>query len=751
MNDRVLKHGVRPGMRLRGPLLRWAATMIFVLAGHGAPARPVLAVGGEFSCAPDSGSATISGTVTTSTAAPANNVQVSAYTVYGFRGGYDYTDATGAYQITGLIGGPYILEFRPSSGADMAEWSGNQTGPTTAATVTVLTAGSTTGINAQLDAGARIRGLVTGNGGAGLSSVRVDVFNASGQQVAGGYTDATGVYTTSPGLPSGAYRLSYNQAYGYASEYYTNAPDLSTATALTLTAPALLDGIDAQLEVGGSITGVVTSAATGLPLPSISVYASGNAGYAYDYTDSNGEYALVGLGSGTYSVSASPTFDENLVAPSQTAIVASPAATTGVNFSMAAGGTITGQVTGPGGTPLDNVSVYIGGQDVDFGNYFPTDATGTYTATALPSGHYLVAFRPNDTYVPEAYNDHVQESDLYDFVTVTAPDVVGGINAELAPGGRIGGRVADAVGDPIEGLFVEILDLQGGRVETDFTDAAGNYETPATLAPGAYKVIFNADDRNTSCGFVSEYYGDVRAFETAATVTVGAGAAVTGIDGTLERGSIVFGHVTAEDTGAPITYGGVQFRSLSGALQSGGSLTFMGGYHSEALPSGAYTVRFHDNGRNGYIDEYYNNALSTASAEPITVTAPDDLYDVDAALARGGVVSGHVTVAGTGLPFTAGYIEVIDASGEVVGYGDLEADGAYTVMEGLASGNYRVAVVPYEGEGEGGGGMSPFIPSFYRGTTLPAASLWVPVAAPDTVAGIDIAILNGAFLPHIRR
>ena len=108
-------------------------------------------------------------------------------------------------------------------------------------------------------------------------------------------------------------------------------------------------------------------------------------------------------------------------------------------------------------------------------------------------------------------------------------------------------------------------------------------------------------------------------------------------------------------------------------------------------------------------------------------------------------------MAGTGLPFTAGYIEVIDASGEVVGYGDLEADGAYTVMEGLASGNYRVAVVPYEGEGEGGGGMSPFIPSFYRGTTLPAASLWVPVAAPDTVAGIDIAILNGAFLPHIRR
>lgn len=750
MNNRAIGHDARQRLLSRWPLLRLAATVCVVLSGLGVPAQPALAAGGDVSCAPDSGSASISGTVTTSAAAPANNVQVTAYTVYGFRGGYDYTDVSGAYQITGLIGGPYILEFRPPSGSDTTEWSGDQPGPTTATTVTVLTAGSTTGINAQLNPGARIRGQVTGTGGAGLSSVRVDVYNASGQAVASAYSDATGVYTTSPGLPSGPYRLLYSQAYGYANEYYNNAHDLNTATAVTLTAPTLASGIDAQLEPGGTITGVVTSAATGLPLQSIQVSASGTAGYAYDYTDSNGQYTLVGLGDGSYSMSASSIFGANLIAPQQTATVTAPTATTNVNFSMSAGGTLSGQVTDLGGAPLENITVYVGGRDVDFGDYFSTDAAGVYTATALPTGTYFVLFRPSDTYVPEAYNDHVLEADTYDYVPVTAPAVVSGIDAELAPGSRISGTVTDgATGDPIEGVFVEILDLHGGRVETDFTDAAGHYETPATLSAGTYKVIFNADDRNVSCAFVSEFYGDARTLESAAPVTVDADTTVAGVDGALERGSIIFGHVTAEDTGAPITYGGVQFRSPSGKLESGGSLTFLGGYHSEALPNGTYTARFHDNGQGGYVDEYYNNVLSAASAQLITVTAPDDLYNIDAALARGGLVSGHVTVASTGLPFTAGYIEVIDSTGAVVGYGDLNADGSYTVTEGLAAGNYRVAVVPYEGEG--GGVPSPFIPSFYRGTPLPAASLWVPVTAPVTVADIDIAILNGAFLPHITR
>jgi hypothetical protein len=46
---------------------------------------------------------------------PVKTVLVTAYTSYGDRGGYAYTDASGVYQITGLIGGSYILKFEPQS------------------------------------------------------------------------------------------------------------------------------------------------------------------------------------------------------------------------------------------------------------------------------------------------------------------------------------------------------------------------------------------------------------------------------------------------------------------------------------------------------------------------------------------------------------------------------------------------------------------------------------------------------------
>ncbi len=124
----------------RDHVLRLTVAAMLVVGGQTMWAQPAIAAASEASCAPDSGSASISGTVTTSSATPSNGVIVTAYTEYGDRGGYDYTDPSGAYQITGLIGGPYILEFRPQSGSDVTEWSGDQPGPTTAATVTVLTA-----------------------------------------------------------------------------------------------------------------------------------------------------------------------------------------------------------------------------------------------------------------------------------------------------------------------------------------------------------------------------------------------------------------------------------------------------------------------------------------------------------------------------------------------------------------------------------------------------------------------------------
>src|SRR5262245_37429466 len=150
------------------------------------------------SCAPDSGSGSISGTVTASGGTPLNNVDIVAYTPYGDRGGYASTNASGNYTINGLIGGSYLVQFKPRGGDNASEWYDNQPGPSTATPVTVSEGGATTGINAQLEPGARFSGQVVGEGSGPIQSAQVVVRDSQGEYVAGAYTDAAGNYTTSP-------------------------------------------------------------------------------------------------------------------------------------------------------------------------------------------------------------------------------------------------------------------------------------------------------------------------------------------------------------------------------------------------------------------------------------------------------------------------------------------------------------------------------------------------------------------------
>ncbi len=334
------------------------------LASFAPPSQLVRAAASVATCAPDSGSAMIGGSVTDSGATPLNGVLVTAYTTYGKRGGYAYTNASGVYQITGMIGASYLVQFEPQSGAYNAEWYPNQPTPQLATPVTVPEAGASSAVNAQLELGARVSGNVVGAGGGPLQYVRVSVYNTSGRAVAAASTDAAGNYSTSPGLPDGSYRVGFAGASGFLDSFYDNKPSLEAADPLVLTAPNLRSGVNATLVRGGAISGLVTSAATGLPVSGISVSAYGESGGDNDYTDATGRYTITGLASGAYSVNAAPSFETvNLIGAPQTVNVAAPATLDNVNFALTVGGTLTGQVTGPGGTPLANITVYLGNSD----------------------------------------------------------------------------------------------------------------------------------------------------------------------------------------------------------------------------------------------------------------------------------------------------------------------------------------------------------------------------------------------------
>lgn len=716
-------------------------------------------------CAPDSGTASISGTVTGPGSTPLANVTVTAYTTYGDYAGAANTNATGAYKLATLIGGSYLLQFKPQTGATAAEWYTDQPSAQTATPVAVVDGGSVTGINEQLDTGAQFSGNVTGAGGGPLQSVQVIVYDATGQYAASAYTDAAGNYTTTPGLPNGSYRIKFEQAYGYLDSYYNNKPSLETADPLVVTAPGVRTGVNATLARGGEIVGKVTNSVSGLPLANISVNAQGKDGSGYSYTDASGIYTITGLLSDSYSVRAYPTFDGiNLTSTPITVTVTAPNTVTGANITMAPGGTLTGKVTDSGGAPLKDITVFVGNQDGSYQNYVYTNATGVYSATALPSGQYEVLFRPSN-YVPEAYNDHPNFADA-DRVNVTSPNTVSGVDAVLAAGGSISGKVTDAsTGLPIKDVFVEVLGADGDRVETANTQADGTYKTETTLASGTYKVRFNADERFASCTYVTEYYNGKLSEDNADQVTVSAPNTTTNINAALTQGSIIFGKVTDAVTGAPITSGQVNIYDANGKNVMFGRLTFLGGWHSETgLPSGTYRVKFSDYDT-GYIDQFYNNASSLATATPLVLNAPTDVTGIDAKLAKGGFISGKVTAADTGAPFTQGEVEVYDASGTEVASTFIEEDGSYNVLDGLATGTYRVGVVPRSSEGEGEGEAAAIRPAqaegdastggytttFYGNVVVLSAASPVPLTTPNTTSNIDIKMLRGVWLPVVIR
>jgi 5-hydroxyisourate hydrolase-like protein (transthyretin family) len=747
------------------PTLMFAILVLLLGISSSAAHPPMIALAAALpaSCAPDSGSGTISGTVTAPGGIPLSAVQVTAYTIYGDRGGYAYSDASGNYQVTGLIAGSYVLEFKPGSGYAV-EWYNNQPTALTAASVTVSTGGTTGTINAQMELGARFSGQVVGDGSGPLQSAQINVYDSSGQYVAGAYTDAAGNYTTSPGLATGSYRISF-EAYSYLSEYYDDMPSLDTATALAVTSPAVMSGVNATLANGGKISGHVTSATTGLPLVNMSVSASGTGGSGTGYTDAGGNYTIVGLDSGSYSVEAAPVFDDNLISTPATATVTAPTTLTGVNFTMAPGGTLTGHVTDVGGVSLKDITVFIGNEDGSYQNYVYTNASGIYTATALPSGTYQAFFRPS-AYIPEVYDDRL-EYGQGDPIPITAPDTVGGIDAALAKGGAVSGTVTDAdTGLPIQDIFVEVLDADGGRVETATTQADGTYQTETTLPSGSYKVRFNADERFASCAYVTAYYNNKPTEDGADLVNIIAPNVVDHIDAALVRGGMIFGKVTDAATGAPITSGSILIYNADGTHVMFGRLSFLGGYHTgTGLPSGSYRVKFTDYD-GGYVDEFYNDASSLATANPVVLAAPNDLTGIDFALTKGGLITGNVTAIDTGAPFINGNIVVYDNDGNQVGYGQIQEDGSYSVQDGLASGNYRVAAVPFADEGQAGAALARaqaqpalvgssqsrgYITTFYQGTVTLSAATIVPVSAPNSTDGIDIAVLHGVLLPIMQR
>lgn len=620
----------------------------------------ILEVGGE-----------ITGTVTAEdTGLPLENISVYAYTLDGAYVTSDYTDASGKYSIQQLRPGSYNLQFIQygSDASYVSQWYNNQPDQDSADPVAVTPPDVTPDIDAVLQKGGGITGAVTAEvGGVPLQNVNVNLLNLAGDYLTSTSVDAGGLYTFTM-LASGVYYLQFNP-YGaseqYLGEYYDDQPDLLSANPVTVTAPALVSGIDASLALGAVITGQVTGSDTSLGLPDVSVNVYDCYGFyaGSAMTDAAGYYTTTGLIPGGYRVAFYPSSwgdsrgylreyynDKSNLDDANLVTVANGETKTGIDTVLARGGQITGVVTAAdNAAPLDEVDIEIYTSDGYYVSYTSTDTSGVYTTTGLASGSYMLYISPwfsgtSREYAQEYYNDKTTRDEATP-IQVTQPNLVSGVDVELARGGSISGRVTAAGGATgLEAIYVDVDGIQADFWLYSETDSAGNY-TVYGVPSGSYKIDFYPYPFGDSRDYVFEYYNDQLYWDHATPVTVTAPAALTGIDAELALGGKIECNVKAEDTNTPLESAYAEAFDSLGYFRASDFTDADGNCVLTGLPSEDYKVYFGSYQISTYeacvittifyAEEYYDDQPDYESADPITVLAPNTVTGINALLSIG--------------------------------------------------------------------------------------------------------------------
>ena len=197
-------------------------------------------------------------------------------------------------------------------------------------------------------------------------------------------------------------------------------------------------------------------------------------------------------------------------------------------------------------------------------------------------------------------------------------------------------------GEALSGIYVEVYDATTySSVSYGYTGTDGTY-TAGRLRSGSYKVLFRADNGI----YASEWYDDQADFESADLVWLTAPSNTT-VNAALGRGGSITGTVTDAETGEALSGIYVNVHdATTGSSVSYGYTGTDGTYTAGGLQSGSYKVQFY--AYNGiYFDEWYDNKADFYTADLVWLTAPSNTI-VNAALGRGGSITGTVTDAETG-------------------------------------------------------------------------------------------------------
>jgi hypothetical protein len=709
----------------------------------------------------------ISGTVTVNGVLSTQFIQVFAFDSFGFFAGSASLDDQGNYTISGLAAGSYYVVTRSPFVDEFynnvivgffRNWRD-------ADLVTVTEGSPTSNIDFDLQTGASISGALTiEDGGVPLPfiSVTFEIFPADNPEplfVIPTTTDINADYQIF--IPAtGRFKIKAVLD-NFVDEFYNNKSDFASADVIEITSLSdeftninfsVLLGNDG-VTVGSQITGTVLGESEGGldPVSLALVFAFNTAdtsiaGLALAGFD--GSYQLGGLAAGSYILFANHLLDFLLLpavigeyyqdAPTpdlaDPITVSGSDTTEGINFTLPAGGAISGNITDATGAALDGLLVlairvdlaqidkfFV--DDVDLGITF-SDPDGNYTIAGLSQGGYYVrtiSLIGSDLSIPgplfgqvlDEYYDNVQG--LFDIanatlVPVAPPDTTSGINFELDLAGAISGHFFESDGStPVSGTGIAIaFNADTGLPElalTNYDSLHAAFEI-RPLPSGTFILLglVNSDE----VLYLPQFYNGKSNPEDADPITVTAPDITSGIDFRMVRAGAIQGRVNIASNfpvGADslsqtlvIAYDVTQV-GAPGFVAGGSDVTFAGGFRINGLAPGRYKIAALT-AADGYAGTYSGGG--TTFDDPNSA-----VIEVDAGATTSSnidLATGEETISGNvtdkaGNPIAGVLVLAYDATGHAVSAGvsgfdissqqPLPNPGEYHI-QGLRPGSYYV-------------------------------------------------------------
>jgi protocatechuate 3,4-dioxygenase beta subunit len=292
------------------------------------------------------------------------------------------------------------------------------------------------------------------------------------------------------------------------------------------------------------------------------------------------------------------------------------------------------------------------------------------------------------------------------------------MNLSYAAVGSISGTVSDSSETPLTGISVKLFNFSGGNAGATTTSTSGNYSFNG-LSSGLYYVQF------TNPGMLTTWNGGATSRETATPITLNAPDTVTGINAKMTWGATISGNVI-DANNTPLSEVGVYIYRSSGGYQTSVTTDISGNYSVIGLPSGTYYILFR---YPGVLSIWYGGGATSATATPVTITAPNTTSGINGQVGVGGSISGTVTDGqGSPLPYTG--VKLYDATGGAVdgGYSNADSAGNYSIS-GLSSGSYYILFNPSSPDG------MPQV--WYYGSANWQGATPITVNSPEAKTGID--------------